>query len=90
MDHTVHLADLFRWYFGAEVVEVYAEVDNLFRRNEVAVETAGLKLVSRWLDVRPDYAYLRVGINIDVGTKLKGMIGLHGDQLALQLGVAAL
>jgi predicted dehydrogenase len=46
MDHTVHLADLFRWYFGAEVVEVYAEVDNLFRRNEVAVETAGLMLVT--------------------------------------------
>lgn len=30
MDHVVHLADLLRWYFGAEVTEVYAEVDNLF------------------------------------------------------------
>jgi predicted dehydrogenase len=46
MDHTVHLADLFRWYFDAEVVEVYAEMGNLFCRNEVDVETAGLILVT--------------------------------------------
>ncbi len=26
MDHTVHLADLMRWYTGSEVVEVYAEI----------------------------------------------------------------
>ena len=44
MDHTVHLADLFRWYFDAEAVEVYAEVDNLFFGSEV--ETAGLILVT--------------------------------------------
>jgi predicted dehydrogenase len=42
MDHTVHLADLFRWYFEAEALEVYAELGNLFCRNEVEVETAGL------------------------------------------------
>jgi predicted dehydrogenase len=30
MDHTVHLADLLRWCFAAEVTEVDAEVDNLF------------------------------------------------------------
>jgi UDP-N-acetylglucosamine 3-dehydrogenase len=29
MDHTVHVADLIRWLTGAEVTEVYAEVDNL-------------------------------------------------------------
>jgi predicted dehydrogenase len=46
MDHTVHLVDLFRWYFDAEVVEVYAEVDNLFCRNQADVETAGLILVT--------------------------------------------
>ncbi len=46
MDHTVHLADLFRWYFDAEAVEVYAEVDNLFYRNKVEVETAGLIMVT--------------------------------------------
>ncbi len=46
MDHTVHLADLLRWCFAAEIVEVYAEVDNLFQRNEVAVDTAGLLLLT--------------------------------------------
>jgi predicted dehydrogenase len=46
MDHTVHLVDLFRWFFDAEVVEVYAEVDNLFYRNELGVDTAGLILVT--------------------------------------------
>jgi predicted dehydrogenase len=45
MDHTVHLADLFRWCFEAEVVEVYAEVDNLFYPNDLAVDTAGLMLL---------------------------------------------
>lgn len=45
MDHTVHLADLLRWYFQAEVEEVYAEVDNLFYPGEVDVDTAGLILL---------------------------------------------
>jgi len=44
MDHTVHLADLLRWYFSAEVIEVYAEVDNLFYPAET-VDTAGLMLL---------------------------------------------
>jgi predicted dehydrogenase len=46
MDHTVHLVDLFRWFFDAEVAEVYAEVDNLFFRNELDADTAGLILVT--------------------------------------------
>lgn len=29
IDHTVHVTDLMRWTFGAEVVEVFAEVSNL-------------------------------------------------------------
>jgi len=29
MDHTVHVTDLMRWLTGAEVVQVYAEIDNL-------------------------------------------------------------
>lgn len=45
MDHVVHLADLLRWYFESEVVEVYAEMDNLFYPKEVDVDTAGLLLV---------------------------------------------
>jgi predicted dehydrogenase len=46
MDHTVHLADLFRWCFEAEVAEIYAEVDNLFYPNDVDVDTAGLMLMT--------------------------------------------
>ena len=29
MDHTVHVADIMRWITGAEVKDVYAEVDHL-------------------------------------------------------------
>jgi predicted dehydrogenase len=29
MDHTVHVTDLMRWFTGAEVVEVYAEIGNM-------------------------------------------------------------
>lgn len=46
MDHTVHLVDLLRWFFGCEVAEVYAEVDNLFYPGEVDVDTAGLVLLT--------------------------------------------
>jgi predicted dehydrogenase len=45
MDHIVHLADLLRWCFATEIVEVYAEIDNLFRPGELEVDTAGLLLV---------------------------------------------
>ncbi len=41
MDHTVHLADLYRWFLGEEVAEVYAEISNPFDP-EVEVDTAGL------------------------------------------------
>ena len=41
MDHTVHLVDLYRWFFDAEVLEVYAEVGNPFYP-DVDVDTAGL------------------------------------------------
>jgi predicted dehydrogenase len=46
MDHTVHLVDLLRWIFEAEVVEVYAEADNLYFRNALEIDTAGLILVT--------------------------------------------
>jgi predicted dehydrogenase len=46
MDHTVHLVDLLRWFFGCEVTEVYAEVDNLFYPGEVDVDTAGIVLLT--------------------------------------------
>jgi predicted dehydrogenase len=37
---------MLRWYLGCEVVEVYAEVDNLFYPGEVDVDTAGIVLVT--------------------------------------------
>ena len=46
MDHTVHVVDLMRWYTDAEPVEIYAEVDNLFHRDSVDVETAGLLMIT--------------------------------------------
>jgi predicted dehydrogenase len=46
MDHTVHLVDMLRWYFDCEIVEVYAEVDNLFYPGEVDVDTAGIVLLT--------------------------------------------
>lgn len=46
-DHTVHVADLLRWYFGCEVTEVYAELNNIFWASEgVGVETGGLIMLT--------------------------------------------
>jgi predicted dehydrogenase len=42
MDHTVHLVDIYRWLFDCEVVEVYAEIDNLFYPGEIDVDSAGI------------------------------------------------
>ena len=42
MDHTVQLLDLYRWFTGSEVVELYAEVSNPFYKNEIDVDSAGL------------------------------------------------
>ncbi|GAB4446218.1 MAG: Gfo/Idh/MocA family oxidoreductase [Anaerolineae bacterium] len=46
IDHIVHVADLLRWYMGAEVVEVYAEIDNLFYKGEIDVDSAGLVMMT--------------------------------------------
>ncbi|HEX2978883.1 MAG TPA: Gfo/Idh/MocA family oxidoreductase [Anaerolineaceae bacterium] len=46
MDHTVHLADIMRWYLNSEVVEVYAQTNKIFHANEVDVETGGLLMVT--------------------------------------------
>lgn len=44
-DHTVHVADLLRWYFGCEVIEVFAEANRgLYPQH--AVETAGLVMLT--------------------------------------------
>lgn len=45
-DHTVHVADLLRWYFGCEVVEVFAELNRVFYASEgMDVETGGLVML---------------------------------------------
>ena len=41
-DHVVHLADLYRWLLGSEVVEVYAVANSILRGGFAAVETGGL------------------------------------------------
>jgi predicted dehydrogenase len=45
MDHTVHLADILRWYLGSEVVEVYAQTNRILHA-DVPVETGGLLLLT--------------------------------------------
>ena len=40
LDHTVHVADLVRWFTGAEFADVYAEADTLF--HDIGVEDSGL------------------------------------------------
>ncbi|MCE1255408.1 MAG: Gfo/Idh/MocA family oxidoreductase [Anaerolineae bacterium] len=48
MDHTVHLADILRWYLQSEAVEVYASTNQIFYRNEVDpdIETGGVVSIS--------------------------------------------
>ena len=45
-DHTVHLADILRWYLHSEVVEVYAQTNRIMHRDAVEVETGGLLLLT--------------------------------------------
>jgi predicted dehydrogenase len=46
MDHIVHLADVYRWYLGAEIVEVYAQANQILHAGEVEVETGGQVMLS--------------------------------------------
>lgn len=46
MDHTVHLADILRWYLGREVVEVYAQTNSILYADEADVETGGLLMLT--------------------------------------------
>jgi predicted dehydrogenase len=42
LDHTVHVIDVLRWFFGAEVTEVYAEVGDSLLHPELGIDDAGL------------------------------------------------
>jgi predicted dehydrogenase len=46
MDHTVHVADLLRWYLQSEVVEVYAQGNRIIHADTVTVDTGGLILMT--------------------------------------------
>jgi predicted dehydrogenase len=41
IDHTVHLADILRWFTKSDVVEVYAQTNRIMHRDIVEVETGG-------------------------------------------------
>jgi predicted dehydrogenase len=42
IDHTVHVIDLLRWFFDAEVSEVYAEVGENLLHDNLGIDDAGL------------------------------------------------
>jgi predicted dehydrogenase len=42
IDHTVHVIDLLRWFWGAEVTEVYAEVGESLVYPDLGIDDAGL------------------------------------------------
>jgi predicted dehydrogenase len=46
LDHTVHLADILRWYLQEEVVEVYAQTNQIIQAETVDVETGGLVMLT--------------------------------------------
>jgi predicted dehydrogenase len=46
MDHTVHLADVMRWYLQSEVVQVYAQTNHILYADSVDVETGGLLMLT--------------------------------------------
>jgi predicted dehydrogenase len=46
MDHTVHLADVLRWYLESEVTEVYAVTNHIMHGDLVDVETGGLIMLT--------------------------------------------
>jgi predicted dehydrogenase len=46
MDHTVHLADVLRWYLDSEVVEVFAQINHILHADAVDVETGGLIMLT--------------------------------------------
>lgn len=46
-DHTVHVADLLRWFLRSEVTEVYADLHDIFYHDDVSgVETGGLIMLT--------------------------------------------
>jgi predicted dehydrogenase len=42
LDHTVHVIDVLRWFWGAEVTEVYAEVGDSLLHPDLGIDDVGL------------------------------------------------
>ena len=42
IDHTVHVVDLLRWFWGAEVTEVYAEIGTNLLYSDLDIDDAGM------------------------------------------------
>jgi UDP-N-acetylglucosamine 3-dehydrogenase len=73
IDHTVHVVDVLRWIFDAEVTEVYAEIDT--RMHDIPVDDTGLLMMklSNGIPVSLDTSWSRPanwpiwgGVTIDV------------------------
>ncbi len=45
MDHIVHLADIFNWFFGRAVTSIYAQANHILHADRVDVETGGLVML---------------------------------------------
>ncbi|MCA9925491.1 MAG: Gfo/Idh/MocA family oxidoreductase [Anaerolineales bacterium] len=45
MDHIVHLADIFNWFFGRDIASVYAQSNRILHADTVDVETGGLVML---------------------------------------------
>ena len=99
MDHTVHLADILRWYLGSEVVEVYAQTNRIFHADEVEVETGGLLMLTFANGVfasidcswsKPDYYPTWGGLTFEMVTRARGRAGgcLQAKPDRLQPGAA--
>lgn len=46
MDHIVHLADIFNWLFGRDIVRLYAQSNHILHADAVDVETGGLVMLT--------------------------------------------
>ena len=46
MDHIVHLADIFHWFFGDDIASVYAQSNHILHADTVDVETGGLVMLT--------------------------------------------
>lgn len=73
IDHTVHVVDVLRWMFDAEITEVYAEIDT--RMHDIPVDDTGLLMMklSNGMPVSLDTSWSRPaswpiwgGVTIDV------------------------